>query len=245
MKRRRFLSMLILLMLYGIASFLVDNSILLPSLHSVATKMVQQMNSSSFYLALSSTLLRLMQGYSLSLVVGLLFGYLCAKRAWIDDLFSPIASMLKTIPNISYMIVLLIVLGSENAVLLIIFLICFPIIFESVKSGVRAIPADWLDVLKLYPESSWNRFKSVYVFSILPYFLQASQTALGLGFKVAIMAEVLGQPRYGIGKSMHLSKLYLHMDEIFAWTLWIILFGLVFDGLFEFGTKILRKRWDF
>jgi ABC-type nitrate/sulfonate/bicarbonate transport system permease component len=52
------------------------------------------------------------------------------------------------------------------------------------------------------------------------------------------MAEILGAVRTGVGREMSVARTYVEMDQILAWTLWIIIVSLLADQLFDF---ILRK----
>jgi NitT/TauT family transport system permease protein len=245
MKKRRLITVVILALTWWLAANSIANNILLPYPWDVALAMFAQLQQSDFYKSILFTLFRLFQGLILALLFGVFSGYVCALRKRIDDYFMPIITAMKTIPNISFIIIALIWLGSEKSVLLITFLILFPIFFEAAKMGVTSVDKRLLDVLLMYPETRANRFKNVYGPNMLPYVLSSLKAGVSLGFKVAIMSEVLGQVQTGIGKSMFLGKLYLDTTAIFAWTVWIILIGYSFDVLLDFGIKIIRKKFDF
>ena len=67
--------------------------------------------------------------------------------------------------------------------------------------------------------------------SVLPHFRAALCSALGLGWKAGIAAEVLTVPRSSIGRMIYESKLYLETCSLFAWTLTVILLSLVIERL--------------
>ena len=68
---------------------------------------------------------------------------------------------------------------------------------------------------------------------LLPEMLSTGKTAAGLGLKVGIMAEILGQVRSGIGRSMNYARLNLDTAGIVAWTIVIILLSVLIDGIFS------------
>lgn len=245
MKRRRLITVVILALTWWLAAHSIANDILLPYPWDVALTMLSQVGQSAFYSSIVATLWRLFQGLLIALILGVLLGYICALKSRVDDYLMPLITALKTIPNISYIIIALIWLGSDRSVILICFLILFPIFFEAAKMGVTSVDRRLLDVLALYPETRTNKFKNVYGPNMIPYLLASLKSGLSLGFKVAIMSEVLGQVQVGIGKAMFLSKLYLDTTSIFAWTVWIILIGIGFDVLMDLGIKIIRKKFDF
>lgn len=63
-------------------------------------------------------------------------------------------------------------------------------------------------------------------------------TALGMGFKSGIAAEVIGVPDGSIGEGLYLAKIYLSTAELFAWTVVIILVS----SLFEKGFLWILKK---
>ena len=67
--------------------------------------------------------------------------------------------------------------------------------------------------------------------TVLPYFRSALTSALGLGWKAGIAAEVLTVPQRSIGKMIYESKLYLESTSLFAWTLTVILLSLLIERI--------------
>ena len=55
-------------------------------------------------------------------------------------------------------------------------------------------------------------------------------------------AEILALPRFGIGNQMYLNKLYLETDELFAWTLIVILCSVLVEKGLERIVKKVGER---
>jgi NitT/TauT family transport system permease protein len=222
-------SVLAIAMLWVVASLTINNEIILPRLDTVVLNMTTQLSSSSFYVSLAYTLWRMALGFTLALFIGVSLGFSSGMVPCVKDYLSPVVSMIKTIPNISYMIIALLWFTSNTSVIVVVFLIIFPMFYEASMSGVTSLRKSLHDVLLVYSETTLNQIIKVYIPAMLPFVLSHVAVALNLSFKVAIMAEVLGQPAFGIGKSMLLSKITLDMVDLFSWTGWIILLGLLFD----------------
>ena len=69
----------------------------------------------------------------------------------------------------------------------------------------------------------------MYVPSVMPHFLSACRTSLGLAWKSGIAAEVLTVPAVSIGKMLYESKLYLETTDLFAWTAVVVVCSLVIE----------------
>jgi len=67
-------------------------------------------------------------------------------------------------------------------------------------------------------------------------------TAIGLSFRVAVAAEVLANPRYGIGTKLLQAKYNLDTAEVFAWTFVILLLSFLFEQLFKKITEGGRRN---
>ncbi|MDO5122830.1 MAG: hypothetical protein Q4D46_12195, partial [Erysipelotrichaceae bacterium] len=81
---------------------------------------------------------------------------------------------------------------------------------------------------------------------ILTEILTTGKTAASMGFKVGVMAEVIGQVRIGIGRQMSYARLYLQTDRLIAWTAVIIIISILLDQLFDLLILYRKKeeqRW--
>jgi NitT/TauT family transport system permease protein len=65
--------------------------------------------------------------------------------------------------------------------------------------------------------------------------------SLGLGLKVMIMAEYLAQTDNSIGKAISFARVNLAYDEIFAWTLLLIIIAVLFELLINHYKPITDK----
>lgn len=237
------LSISVVLFIWVGLSIVFDNDMIVPNMFGVLAYMIHQVMSSTFYMSISVTLLRLVIAFSMSLLVGVLLGILSCIKKDVKDFLSPIVTMIKTIPNISYMIVVLLWFNTHISIVIIVFLILFPMFYTSTIDGIASLRKSLHDVLMLYSETPVNKLVKVYIPSMLPFVLNNISVAINLGFKVAIMAEVLGQPSIGIGREMLISKLTLNSTQLFAWTIWIIVLGLLFDGIVSFVVTKLKDKF--
>ena len=86
-----------------------------------------------------------------------------------------------------------------------------------------------------------RRVRRIYLPSVLPYFLSACRSALGLGWKAGIAAEVIVLPLVSIGRQIYYAGNNLNTAGLFAWTLTVILLSVAVDlsvsGLFALYQK--------
>lgn len=196
----------------------------------------------SFYRSVLLTILRCLKGYLLSLGLAYLMAMLSYRSKLLQALFRPLIIVTEAIPNISYIILALIWLGAEGAVSLVVFMILFPIFYSGFYNGFEQIDSSVKEVTQLYPETWWNEFRYYYFPYSKSVFLTTGKTAMNMALKVGVMAEILGQVRNGIGKSMYLAKINLDTTGIFAYTIVIIVFSLLLSKLFDIAYRALLKK---
>ena len=121
-------------------------------------------------------------------------------------------------------------------------LIVIPIVWANVSEGIRDVDRGLLEVATVYRFTMWKRFTRLYVPSVLPYFMAACKSSLGLAWKAGIAAEILATPDHSIGKELYFSKTYLETPTLFAWTLVVILLSLLIEKLLVYALERLGQR---
>ena len=117
-----------------------------------------------------------------------------------------------------------------------------PLVDNNLCQGIAAADPKLLEMAKVFELSGWKTFRCCYLPAILPFFLSAVSSALGLAWKSGIAAEVLGSPLTAIGTKIYESKVYLETADLFAWTLVIILLSVALERLLLWVTDRVQKR---
>ena len=150
----------------------------------------------------------------------------------------PPVQLMKTVPVASFVILALIWTGSKNLSVFISFLVVYPMIHVNTKAGLISADRELLEMAEVFHIPFIRRALYIYRTALYPYLKSACRTALGMGFKSGIAAEVIGVPDGSIGEGLYLAKIYLSTAELFAWTVAIILVS----SLFEKGFLWILKK---
>lgn len=235
------LSIFFIFLVWIIASAIVDNTLLLPTPKGVLLAFGRIFINIDSLTVIWSTILRLLVGLLIASVSGLLFGILAGFNKYFSVFFNPIVTVLRTIPVISITVILLIMFGFSLTPYIITFLMLFPLIYQGTYGAIKAIDQELIDVYKLED----NHFLTGLTHCYLPLISKDIRTALlqslGLGIKVLVMAEYLSQTRDSIGNELYLAKVNLQYDEVFAWTLLLIVLALGFELLINHYKPISEK----
>ena len=210
-------------------SMLVGNPLLLPAPLVVVHRLWALTGTGSFWAMVGASLLRILCGTVVAVVLGTLLAVVCCRWRLVNDLFSPLLTIIKSTPVASFIILLLIWIGRDALPAVIVLLMVLPVVWGNVCAGIRTTDPLLLRTAKVFGFSRWRTLRRVYVPWVMPHFLSACRTSLGLAWKSGIAAEVLTVPALSIGKMLMEAKLYLEVPDLFAWTLVVILCSLVIE----------------
>ena len=220
------------LILWQIGADLIQNRILLVSpidtLHALSVLIV----SADFWGAIWFSFARISLGFLIAFAGGLLTGTLAYWKPIVDEFLAPPIHFMKSIPVASFVILALIWTGSKNLSVFISFIVVYPMIHVNTLAGLQSTDPKLLEMAKVFRVPLWRKAMSIYRISLYPYLASAMKTALGMGFKSGIAAEVIGVPDGSIGEGLYLSKIYLSTAELFAWTIVIICVSVLFESVF-------------
>ena len=115
----------------------------------------------------------------------------------------------------------------------------------NVGEGIRSVNKGLIEVAKVYKLSPAKKLFKLYIPSVLPYFVAACRSSLGMAWKASVAAEVLAPSRNSIGEELYLSKTWLDSPSVFAWTLVTIVLSVIIEKLVILLLDRLTKHWRY
>jgi NitT/TauT family transport system permease protein len=224
------------------AAMLIGKSLILASPVEVVERLFTLVPEADFFPGVLFTLSKIMLGFLLGTVTGVVFAILAGKLVFFERLFSPLIAAVKAVPVASFTILALIWITSANLSILITFLIAVPVVYSNVFEGIRSFDPKLSEMARIFRVSPFRRFVGIYLSQIMPYFRSAVKLAVGLCWKSGVAAEVIGTPKGSIGEKLYSSKVYLETADLFAWTLVIIILSLITEKLILLIVDIAAKR---
>ncbi len=234
------ISIIILIILWRLASTLVNLEIILPSPETTLITIMKIIKSQTFISIVSRTLVRFILGFLFSLTIGIILGFVGGFYTPLYHLLQPLIISIRSTPVVSIILLALIWLKTDIVPILVSFLVVFPIIYGNIVEGIKNVDTKLLEMAKMYKIKKIHIIKDIYLPSILPYLIAGISTALGLNMKVIIAAEVLSQPRLAIGTQLFEEKIYLETAGVLAWTVIAITLSFLFDKIAHYALKRLQ-----
>ena len=225
------------LLVWDIASRLINQELFLPSPKSVLITTYQLSTTSDFWFSIGNSFVRIVIGFSLGLAVGIFLAIVSYSSKLIKELISPLMRVIKATPVASFIILALVWISSVNLSILISFLMVLPVSFSNMLYGLHSTDEKLLEMARVFHLNRWKCIKAIYLPTVLPFIISAMSVGLGFSFKSGIAAEVIGRPINSIGLNLYEAKLYLMIKELFAWTLVIIVLSIIFEKLVMWVIK--------
>ncbi len=241
--RRKILIWSLYFALWQIIAMVVNQAVILPSFSDVFMRLIKHLSQSILYINLFYTLSRVILGTLIAFVFSLSFAIFSYDFKWIKQALNPLILISKTIPNITYILLVLIWFSRELSVLFVTILILFPVLYNQISISLVEINPELLELLKLYPETYYYRLIKVILPLIKVSLYEGIKGALSLGFKVGVMAEILGQVQPGLGYLMHIARMNFETVDLFAYTaIMIIVVILIEKTMDRFKTMSKVKE---
>jgi len=232
------LSVLILLALWQLLAFCVDQPEFIPSVPRLVKTLFELLISGPFYLSLGATLIRGLIGMVLSLICALVLALLSGHFQWVYDLFRPLLTIMRSVPVISFILLALIFFHPESIPVIIGFLTMFPLLTENLSRGIRNLKPELFVLSRQFQLGATNRFTQIIYPQLKPFLYSGLASATGFGWRAVIMGEVLSQTTLGIGGEMKRAQIFIDVPELLAWTIVAIVISFLADKVINTLSQI-------
>ena len=216
--------------------------LLLASPVSAALRLGEMALTAAFWQTVAASALRIFGGFAVACVLAVLLAAVAARWSAVRDLLYPAVAAIKAVPVVSFIILALVWLDSEELSFFIAALMAFPPVYLNVLSGISATDGKLLEMARVFRVPLRRQLRGIYLPQVLPHFRSAVSLALGLCWKAGAAAEVIGLPAGTIGENLYNAKVYFQTPDLFAWTAVIVAVSLVFEKLFLRAVDCLAKE---
>lgn len=219
------------LAIWQIGAMLVNNPLLLPSPWQTAEALLGLAGETKFYLNISWTMLRCLLAMALSFVIGAAAAFGAYKSAWLRRVLTLPVGFFKAVPVMAIIIYVILLAKADIVAVIVCFLMCFPVVYTNILEGLDSMPAELLELAKVYWFTEWQTMKYMYIPSIEPQIKASVRLIAGLSWKAVVAAEVLSIPKFSLGYEMLSAKYYLETPQLFAYILVIVVLSLTVEKI--------------
>lgn len=190
---------------------------ILPSPWQTLAAIARVLSSSEGWMPLAATMGRVIVALGLSVGIGGSLGLVSGYAPLIRATLAPISTILLGIPATAWVILTMIWFGpAHGAILFTIAIVTGPILYIGTVDAVMTRDRRLEDMAAAFGLGRWTQFRTIALRQILATLAPVMGIALALGFKVAIMAELVSNVA-GLGASLAQARAHLDIDMALAY----------------------------
>lgn len=190
--------------------------LVLPSPKEVVMVMVELFGQDVFLNDLYLTVQRGIYGFLISLIIGTILGLMAGYFVTASVMSRPIVTILVGIPPIAWIVMAMIWFGfGDTTVMFTVVISSFPIVFVGALQGSRTLEGDLKEMMDSFGLGFWQKTKDLYFPHLFSYLFPSWVSALGMSWKIVIMAELLSA-NDGIGASLAVARSQLDTPTALA-----------------------------
>lgn len=191
--------------------------VILPGPLVLVERMVEIYSDTASYVIVGKTILRILESFAISMVLGTLLGLLMGLRHDIELFFDSWIMVLLTVPTVCWAFLTVLWFGiSDLAPVVTIVLIVFPFVVMNVWEGTKAMQKDLVEMGQVYKADRALMVRKVMIPQLMPYIFSSLRIALSLSWKIALVAEAFGAGN-GVGQELINWFQDTRVDMMLAW----------------------------
>ncbi len=217
---------------------------LVPAPKEVWDSLRQYIDNGQIPDAIQLSMRRLVIGYSISILIGMVIGMAAGTWKWVDETVGSLVLGMQSLPSITWLPLAVLWFGlNDKAIIFVVLMGSIFAIAISARSGIQNIPPIYR---KAALTMGANRLQMArYV--LLPAMLPAMAQGLKLGWSFAWRSLMAGELLFvslGLGHLLNLGRDLNDMSLVLAIMIVIVAIGLIVDFLiFSRFEKFVQERW--
>ena len=195
------------------------------------------------------TMQRLLIGYAVSLIVGMIVGMAAGTWKWVDETVGSLVLGMQSLPSITWIPLAILWFGlNERAIIFIVFMGSVFAVAISARAGVRGLPPLYRKAALTMGANRYQLTRYVLLPAMVPAMAQGLKLGWSFAWRSLMAAEIVFVVAgdFGIGHLLNLGRDLNDMSLVIAIMLIVIGIGLAFDVL-VFGRleSWVRERWGY
>jgi sulfonate transport system permease protein len=217
---------------------------LFPAPWQVAEALWAGMKDHSFLIGIAVTMKRMLIGYSLSVVLGMILGIGVASNRFLEETVGPLLVSLQSLPSICWVPLAILWFGlTEKAILFVVLMGCILSVTIAMEDGRKQMPKIYTMAGRNLGASGFRLFWYVMLPASLPYIVSGLKQGWAFGWRSLIQAEMIFLT-VGLGQQLMMGRDLNDMSQVIAVMILIVALGSLVNRLvFRTMERTLQNRW--
>jgi sulfonate transport system permease protein len=181
--------------------------------------------------ALIVSAMRLLSGFALSTLLGMLLGLALWRWAWLDATFGGFFLGLQTLPSVCWVPLSVLVFGlSETAIVFVLVMGSAFAMAVGFRDGLRTISPIYEKAGRMLGARGWELYVHVVLPASMPAFVSSLRQGFSFAWRSLMGAELIFMVRaHGVGYLLYEGREFSDIAQVLATMTAMVLFGMLFD----------------
>ena len=214
-----------------------------PHPSGVAQSVQALLANGTLFAAVAKSMLRVLTGFAISLVVGVLFGILIIQSEYLSRNLKPLLLGIQTLPSVCWVPFAILWFGlNESSIIFVVVMGSVFSISLAVESGIKEVPPIYIKAAKTMGVTPANMYTKVIFPAALPSFVAGLKQAWSFAWRALMSGEVMSAS-VGLGYTLMIGRDLADINQVMTVMLVIVLIGIVIDkGIFSSVENYLLKK---
>lgn len=198
----------------------------------------------SFWIAIAVSMKRMLLGYSLSVVLGMVLGLGVASNKFLEETMGGLLVSLQSLPSICWLPLAVLWFGlSEKAILFVVVMGSLLSVTIAMETGRQQMPKIYGMAGRNLGACGFKLFWYVLLPASLPFILSGLKQGWAFAWRSLISGEMIFVS-LGLGQLLMMGRDLNDMSQVIAVMMLIIAIGYLVDGLvFKTIERRLQHKW--
>jgi NitT/TauT family transport system permease protein len=198
----------------------------------------------SFWIAIAVSMKRMLLGYSLSVVLGMVLGLGVASNKFLEETLGGLLVSLQSLPSICWLPLAVLWFGlTEKAILFVVVMGSLLSVTIAMETGRQQMPKIFGMAGRNLGASGFKLFWYVLLPASLPYIVSGLKQGWAFAWRSLISGEMIFVS-LGLGQLLMMGRDLNDMSQVIAVMILIIAIGYIVDGLvFRTVERRLQQKW--
>ena len=217
---------------------------LFPTPKGVAESLYAGFADHSFWIAIAVSMRRVVIGYAISVVLGMILGLGVASNKFLEETMGGLLVSLQSLPSICWWPLALLWFGlNQNAILFVVVMGSLLSVTIAMEDGRKQMPKIYGMAGRNLGARGFPLFWHVLLPASLPFIVSGLKQGWAFAWRSLITAEML-YLSLGLGQLLMMGRDLNDMSQVLAVMILIIGLGYVVDGLvFKTIERRLQHKW--
>lgn len=238
-----FFGIAIIIFIWFFLAYFIKNELVVPKISSVLKGMFEISFNSKLYITILISIFKIFFIMSISLIISTFLAIYSYKSTKFEHILEPIMALIKTMPLITIIILIFMLLNMKYTSIVATLLVSIPIMYEGILNAFKTIDSDMLDDLKTLTDyKSLGSIMHIQIPITMSYIKTTFVQTLGLGFKVMLMTEYISPSNYTLGASIRMYYSNNEMNKVYCIVIISIIIVAVVNKIVQILSKVDEKK---